>query len=60
MRFYDPLEGSISLDGQNIKTLNPIAYRSIFGLVSQDTELFNCTIESNISYGVDSYTVCNN
>lgn len=56
MRFYDPIGGSISLDGTDIRDFNPINYRSIFGLVSQDTELFNTTIEKNIAYGVDHYT----
>lgn len=44
------------LDGTNLKDLNPISYRRNIGLVSQDTELFNTTIEENIAYGVESYT----
>eukprot|EP01127_Copromyxa_protea_P014688 TRINITY_DN4142_c0_g1_i3.p1 TRINITY_DN4142_c0_g1~~TRINITY_DN4142_c0_g1_i3.p1 ORF type:complete len:887 (+),score=187.45 TRINITY_DN4142_c0_g1_i3:40-2700(+) len=56
LRFYDPKSGGIYLDGTNIKELNPIAYRRNIGIVSQDTELFNGTIEENIAYGVDEYT----
>lgn len=40
----------------DIKKLNPIAYRNNIGIVSQETELFNGTIEQNIAYGVEEYT----
>jgi ATP-binding cassette subfamily B protein len=48
--------GGIYLDSVNIKKLNPIAYRRNIGIVSQDTELFNGTIEQNIAYGVEEYS----
>lgn len=50
LRFYDPKGGSISLDGTNIKELNLEHYRNLFGLVSQETVLFNDTIKNNLLY----------
>lgn len=51
IRFYDPQEGEISFDGKNIKDIDIKEYRNLFGIVSQDTILFNDTIENNILYG---------
>jgi len=56
MRFYDPKKGRILLDGKDLTTLNPIDYRRNLGIVAQETQLFNMTIEENIAYGVDHYT----
>uniref|UniRef100_A0A6B2L9R1 ABC transporter domain-containing protein n=1 Tax=Arcella intermedia TaxID=1963864 RepID=A0A6B2L9R1_9EUKA len=57
MRFYDPKSGGILLDGKDYRQLNPISLRKHIGIVAQDTELFNLTIEENIAYGVeDNYT----
>jgi ABC-type transport system involved in Fe-S cluster assembly fused permease/ATPase subunit len=39
MRFYDPKNGSISLDGRELKSLNPISYRKHIGIVSQVSAL---------------------
>jgi ABC-type transport system involved in Fe-S cluster assembly fused permease/ATPase subunit len=50
-RFYDVGEGSISVDGQDIRTVEQKSLRSSIGIVPQDTVLFNDTIEYNISYG---------
>lgn len=52
IRFYDPTEGKIKIDGKDIRNLNIASYRSIFGIVSQETMLFNDTISNNIKYGV--------
>ena len=51
MRFYDVNEGVISVDGHDIKDFNRGELREIFGMVLQDTWLFNGTIEDNIKYG---------
>lgn len=51
MRFYELDGGKISIDGINIKELKRGALRSIFGMVLQDTWLFNGTIRDNIAYG---------
>ena len=51
IRFYDPSSGSIEIDGTNLKDIEINSYRKIFGVVSQETILFNDTIENNISLG---------
>ena len=51
MRFYDVNEGVISVDGHDIKDFNRGELREMFGMVLQDTWLFNGTIEDNIKYG---------
>ncbi|WP_397363139.1 ABC transporter ATP-binding protein [Olleya sp. R77988] len=50
-RFYDVNEGSINIDGQNIKDVTKNSLRSIMGLVTQDSILFNDTIKNNILIG---------
>uniref|UniRef100_A0A0C9QIE0 ATP-binding cassette sub-family B member 6 n=1 Tax=Fopius arisanus TaxID=64838 RepID=A0A0C9QIE0_9HYME len=50
-RFYDVDEGSISIDGQNVKTVKQESLRNAIGVVPQDTVLFNNTIKYNIQYG---------
>jgi len=50
-RFYDVNEGSISIDGINIKHINLQSLRSLMGLVTQDSILFNDTIKANIALG---------
>jgi len=52
MRFYDVDNGAILLDGHNIKELNRGDLRCMFGMVLQDTWLYNNTIMENIRYGV--------
>ena len=47
-RFYDPQEGSIKIDGQNIKEVSLHSLRKNFSLVSQDVILFDDTIKNNI------------
>jgi len=51
MRFYDVNEGTISVDGVDIREYTRDGLRSHFGMVLQDTWLFNGTIEENIRYG---------
>ena len=50
-RFFDPVSGSISVDGQNIKDHQQLSLRSGIGIVPQDTVLFNDTLRANIQYG---------
>jgi ATP-binding cassette subfamily B protein len=51
MRFYDVDSGSILIDGVDIKNLRRKDLRRLFGMVLQDTWLFNGTIRDNIRYG---------
>lgn len=51
MRFYDPVCGTIRLDGKDTAQLSRDAVRSCFGMVLQDTWLFRGTIAENIAYG---------
>ncbi len=55
-RFYDVTKGGIYIDGVNIKDLKIKELRNLFGIVNQNTILFNDTIENNITIGVDEYT----
>jgi len=50
-RFYDVNDGTISIDGINIKDMNLHSLRSLMGLVTQDSILFNDTIKANIALG---------
>jgi len=51
LRFFDPQEGRILIDGQPIQQLDPADLRSSFALVSQNPALFFGTVEDNIRYG---------
>lgn len=50
-RFYDVSSGSISIDGQDIRSISQHSLRQAIGVVPQDTVLFNDTIGYNIAYG---------
>ncbi|NXQ39316.1 MDR1 protein, partial [Catharus fuscescens] len=56
-RFYDPKEGMVTLDGQDIKTLNVRYLREIIGVVNQEPVLFATTIAENIRYGREDVTM---
>ena len=49
-RFYDPQDGSIEIDGQNIKNVSLSSLRKNLSLVSQDVILFDDTVKNNILY----------
>lgn len=51
LRFYEPVSGRIFLDGKDISTLPLSTYRKLFGVVTQETELFGSTIWENLCYG---------
>jgi subfamily B ATP-binding cassette protein MsbA len=53
-RFYDTLSGSIKIDGKDIKGLELKSLRSLMGIVTQETFLFDDTVKANISYGVEN------
>ncbi|MEO0350521.1 MAG: ABC transporter ATP-binding protein [Cyanobacteria bacterium P01_A01_bin.15] len=50
-RFYDPTDGTIELDGVDLKTIDLHSYRSNLGIVSQETFLFNASVRENLLYG---------
>lgn len=56
IRYYDPSDGSIKIDGNDLRELDTKSYRDIFGIVTQETILFNDTVANNIRYGNDSIT----
>jgi ABC-type multidrug transport system fused ATPase/permease subunit len=54
MRFYDPQQGAVQLDGTNIRSFDVTSYRANFGVVSQESILFNDTVAANIALGDES------
>jgi len=54
IRFHHPTHGEITLDGTNIKKFNLNQYRSLFGVVTQETFLFHDSIKNNIAYSVEN------
>jgi ATP-binding cassette subfamily B protein len=54
MRFYDIQQGKITIDGVDIKTMSRAELRALFGMVLQDTWLFEGTIYENLLYGSES------
>jgi ATP-binding cassette subfamily B protein len=56
MRFYEPGSGTVWIDDLNVRDLTREQVRSLFGMVLQDTWLFNGTIRDNIAYGREGAT----
>jgi ATP-binding cassette, subfamily B, bacterial MsbA len=52
-RFYDPTQGFIFLDGQNLKDFDITSVRRKMAIVSQDTFIFNASVRANIAYGIE-------
>ena len=52
LRFADPLSGTVSMDGTDIRNFNINSLRSCFGIVTQQSILFNDTVKNNISFGL--------
>ena len=50
-RFYDPVGGSVSIGGQDLREVSQASLRAAIGVVPQDTVLFNDTLYYNIAYG---------
>jgi subfamily B ATP-binding cassette protein MsbA len=55
-RFYDATEGSITIDGHDLRTVTQKSLRKQISIVSQEVVLFNDTIRSNICYGMGEVT----
>ncbi|NEP59426.1 MAG: ABC transporter ATP-binding protein [Symploca sp. SIO2G7] len=55
-RFYDPVEGKITIDEQDLREYDLRSLRQAMGIVSQDTFLFNTSVRNNIAYGRDNTT----
>ncbi len=55
-RFYDATEGTVEIDGQDLRAVTQDSLRAHLGVVPQDTVLFNDTIGYNIAYGRDGAT----
>ena len=53
-RFYDTLDGSIKIDGKDIKELKINSLRSLMGIVTQETFLFDDSVRANIAYGLEN------
>ena len=51
LRFYDPQDGRVEIDGVDIRQLSPVDLRQQIGLVPQDTVLFGDSARENIRYG---------
>ncbi len=56
MRFYDPTDGKIYVDGRDISSMNRSDVRGMFSMVLQDTKLFSGTVYENIAYGKENAT----
>ena len=56
MRFYDVNSGAVLVDGHNVKDFKRGDLRKMFGMVLQDTWLFNGTVKENIKYGKENAT----
>ncbi len=52
-RFYDPVHGSILIDGHDLRDVEVKSLRRLIGIVTQETVLFNDTLRNNIAYGLD-------
>lgn len=55
-RFYDPLNGGIYLDGVDVREYDLDSYRALFGIVTQESILFNDTVWNNIAYNMPDCT----
>ncbi len=53
MRFYDPDQGSVTIDGEDIRGFDLTSLRSIMAIVSQEPTLFQGSIFDNIAYGLE-------
>ncbi|KAJ1638521.1 P-loop containing nucleoside triphosphate hydrolase protein, partial [Pavlovales sp. CCMP2436] len=56
LRFYDVKGGRVLINGLDLRSLNLQSFHAAIGVVTQETQLFNASIEDNIAYGLASYT----
>jgi len=54
-RFYDPINGFISIDGEDIRNYSVKSLRIKMGIVTQETFLFNTSVKNNIAYGLENH-----
>lgn len=54
-RFYDPTSGAIFIDGIDIRNIKLLHLRKMMGIVTQETVLFNESVQKNIAYGLEDY-----
>ena len=57
LRLYDPLAGSVKIDGEDVRELNGHQLRTLIGKVSQEPVLMSTSIKDNISYGKPEATM---
>ena len=57
LRFYDPVEGTVLLDGRDLRSIRRDSFRGRFALVQQETFLFNDSVLDNIRYGHSEATM---
>jgi ATP-binding cassette subfamily B protein len=57
LRFYDPQTGSVSVDGVDVRTADPVAVRNRFAWVSQEAPLFSGSALENLAFGREDLTV---
>jgi ATP-binding cassette subfamily B protein len=57
LRFYDPVEGQVLLDGRDLRSIRRDSFRGRFALVQQETFLFNDSVLDNIRYGHSEATM---
>lgn len=55
-RFYDPTSGGILLDGTDLREFSPSELRSLMGIVTQESILFNDSVFNNIAFGIEGAT----
>jgi subfamily B ATP-binding cassette protein MsbA len=55
-RFYDPTGGRVTIDGHDLRDVDLRSLRSLLGIVTQETILFNDTVRNNIAYGLEEAT----
>jgi len=56
-RFYDPAQGRVLIDGADISLMRMKDVRSLMGIVTQETILFNDTVRNNIAYGMQDISM---
>jgi ATP-binding cassette subfamily B protein len=56
LRLFDPSSGAVTLDGVDLRQLDPVALRRLFAVVPQDVALFDRTLRENIAYAAPEAT----
>jgi subfamily B ATP-binding cassette protein MsbA len=56
-RFYDPREGRVTIDGDDVRDIKLSSLRGLLGIVTQETYLFHDTVKNNIAYGIEDISM---